>query len=351
MSHPKSNNIPKEDIHAILALYGLDAPFCEQKQYIHYTGQQGDGLVKIILSVLFENRKSVVIKILREQDDLQKEQTKIEKQSVFSEFMRQSGIKTPRRYMANGRFCNEYTYHGVACNVTIEDHCGEEIKRIDTDIAYKIGTLMARMHTLSLENHCQIGCGTLFSAAYWNDVDAFERFCQIGKDKNLDQRIVAQLEKLRLEKLQTLRALWDRLPRAAVQGDISINNLVLGEDGLTVFDYNNAGDEVLISDLVMEGLLTAYEMDIPENADKRYREKLFPALLKGYLSVRQLSEAEANAAWIIYTLYHALWFTRVVYNEDSLEKLAEKKNYAAANRLLLQMLADMTEPDDGRFRR
>lgn len=351
MRDPKSNGVPKSDIHAILALYALDAPFSEQKEYINYTGQQGDGLVKIILSVLLENGKHLVIKILREQDDVEKERTKIEKQSAFSELIRKNGIRTPMRYMANGRYCNEYIYNGVTCNVTVEDHCGEEIRQIDTDIAYKIGVLMARMHIISLENNCQIGCGTLFSAAYWNDVDAFERFSQIGQDKHLDQLVVTQIKKLHDEKLQAIRAVWDRLPRAAVQGDISINNLVYGQDELTVFDYNNAGDEVLISDLVMEGLLTAYEMGIPKNEDKSYCEKLFPALLNGYLSVRKLSAEEANAAWNVYTLYHALWFTRVVYREDSLEKLVEKKDHSAANRLLRQMLADMAEPDDGRFRR
>ena len=137
----------------------------------------------------------------------------------------------------------------------------------------------------------------------------------------------------------------------AIQGDISINNLVYGEDELIVFDYNNAGDEVLISDLVMEGLLTAYEMDLPKGADQSCREQFFPAMLNGYLSNRKLSEEEANTAWIVYTLYHSLWFSRVVYNDDSLEKLVEKEDYAAANRLLVQMLADMTENDDGRFRK
>lgn len=255
------------------------------------------------------------------------------------------------RYTANGRYCNEYFYNDLPCNVTVEDHCGEEIMEITTDVSYKIGELMARMHILSLENKCEIGCGTLFSAAYWNDVDAFPRFCEIGKDEKLDQAIVEEIKKLHDEKLEAIRAVWDRLPKAAVQGDISTNNLVYGEDELTVFDYNNAGDEVLISDLVMEGLLTAYEMDLPEGADKSMRERFFPALLDGYLSIRKLSEEEASTAWIVYTLYHALWFSRVVYKDDSLEKLVEKKDYAAANMLLAQMLIDMNESDDGRFRK
>ena len=347
----EKKKVQESVIHSVLELYGLDAAFSEQKEYINYNGEHGDNLVKVILSVLLENGKRVVIKILHEQDDLLKDRAKIEKQSAFSEFMRQNGIKTPMRYMANGRYCNEYIYNDLPCNVTVEDWCGEEIMEINTDISYKIGELMARMHILSLENKCEIGCGTLFSAAYWNDVDSFQDFCEIGKNENLNQTIIEQIKKLHDEKLEAIRAVWDRLPKAAVQGDISINNLVYGEDELIVFDYNNAGDEVLISDLVMEGLLTAYEMNLPEEADQSCREQILPALLNGYLSIRKLSEEEANTAWIVYTIYHSLWFSRVVYNDDSLEKLVKKEDYAAANRLLAQMLADMTESDDGRFRK
>lgn len=347
----EKKKVQESVIHSVLELYGLDAAFSKQKEYINYNGEHGDNLVKVILSVLLENGKRVVIKILHEQGDLLKDRAKIEKQSAFSEFMRQNGIKTPMRYMANGRYCNEYIYNDLPCNVTVEDWCGEEIMEINTDISYKIGELMARMHILSLENKCEIGCGTLFSAAYWNDVDSFQDFCEIGKNENLNQTIIEQIKKLHDEKLEAIRAVWDRLPKAAVQGDISINNLVYGEDELIVFDYNNAGDEMLISDLVMEGLLTAYEMNLPEEADQSCREQILPALLNGYLSIRKLSEEEANTAWIVYTIYHSLWFSRVVYNDDSLEKLVKKEDYAAANRLLAQMLADMTESDDGRFRK
>lgn len=344
----EKQKVQESVIHSVLELYGLDAAFSEQREYINYNGEYGY-LVKVILSVLLETGKRVVIKILHEQDDLLKDRAKIEKQSAFSEFMRQNGIQTPMQYMANGRYCNEYVYHDLPCNVTVEDWCGEEILEINTDIAYKIGELMARMHILSLENNCEIGCNTLFSAVYQNDVDAFLDFCEIGKNEKLDQAMVEQIKKLHDQKLEVVRAVWESLPKAAVQGDISINNLVYKEDELVVFDYNNAGDEVLISDLVLEGLLTAYEMDLPEGADQGYRELIFPALLNGYLSIRKLSEQEANAAWIVYTLYHSLWFSKVVYNDDSLEKLVARGDYAGANRLLAQMLADISEVDDGRF--
>ena len=107
---------------------------------------------------------------------------------------------------------------------------------------------------------------------------------------------------------------------------------------------------MLISDLVMEGLLTAYEMELPDGTPASYREQIFPALLKGYLSVRPLSEAERKTAWEVYTLYHGLWFTRIVYNDESLDSLVKKGDYETANHLLKQMLTDMQETDDGRFR-
>ena len=72
--------------------------------------------------------------------------------------------------------------------------------------------------------------------------------------------------------------------------------------------------------------------------------------MNGYLSVRKLSEKEAEAAWVAYTLYHGLWFTRIMYNEDSLEKLVEHGDFSSANKLLRKMLDDMTEENDGRFR-
>ena len=341
--------IETEVIETILHRYGFLGKVTEQKSYIHAIEE--NGWMKLIFRVTLEDGTMLVIKFLHEDDDPVAEMTKIENQSIFSERVRNSGIRTPKRYQADGRYCTTYTYHDRPCQVTVEDWCGEEIMQITTDIAYEIGTLMARMHLISLEHGCIIGHRTLFSAAYWNDVDVFPEFCEITKDERLDQGVAAQIKSLREEKLERIRAIWETLPKAAVQGDISINNLVHDEKGLIVFDYNNAGDEVLISDLVMEGLLTAYEMDLAEGIPASYREQLFPALLKGYLSVRALSEAECTAAWEVYTLYHGLWFTRIVYYDDSLDSLVKKGDYDGANRLLMKMLTDMQESDDGRFRR
>lgn len=343
------NMVENEVIRALLTLYGFDPAFTGQKSFIH--GFAPEGWFKLIFRVTLADGRMLVLKLLHEEEDTAAEMAKVERQSAFSEVMRAHGIRTPARYQADGRYCNAFTYRGTPCVVTVEDWCGDEIREITPDIARQIGALMARMHVLSLENRCTIGHGTLFSAACENDVDAFPRFCELTQDERLDQAVSDRIRALHDEKLAKLRAVWDTLPRAAVQGDISVNNLVLTADGLTVFDYNNAGDEVLISDLVLEGLLTAYEMDLPEGVPSEARKALFPAFLAGYLSVRPLNDAECRAAWEIYTLYHGLWFTRILYNDDSLSAWVKKGDYDAANALLRRMLADMEEADDGRFRR
>lgn len=343
-------NFPENDIKAILNLYGFDEVFGKQKEYINYGDERGR--IKVVLSVLVGRGKRVVIKILNAKEgNLLKEREKIEKQSAFSEFLRRNGIATPKYYMSNEKYCNEYVYNNLSCNVTVEDWCGEEITEINADISYKIGELMARMHICSFEKGYTIGCGTLFSAVDRNDVDVYDEFCKICENEYLDRATVEQIKKYRNRKLDAIRSKWARLPQAAVQGDISINNLVYGKDGLVVFDYNNSGDVVLVSDLVLEGLLTAYEMDLYKGADSNVRKQLFLELLSGYLSLRKLSEEEAETAWNIYTLYNALWFSKIIYNENSLKKLVDKEDYASANRLLCQMLTDITECDDGRFRR
>ncbi len=44
-------------------------------------------------------------------------------------------------------------------------------------------------------------------------------------------------------------------------------------------------------------------------------------------------------------------FSRILYNENSLEKLVQNEDYTSANRLLELILENMTEYDDGRFRK
>ena len=102
------NTMEREEIEYILRLYGFEEGSSTQKLYLRHTDD--NGYVKLIFGVTLESGKTLVIKILHEDDDLTQERQKTDKQSAFSEAMRSYGIRTPVRYQANGKYCNEYIY-------------------------------------------------------------------------------------------------------------------------------------------------------------------------------------------------------------------------------------------------
>ena len=336
---------------AVLKTLKLFQPDFEPDVIETYLLANEPGYRKFITGVIDCNGQRAVVKLVHEDDDLTAEREKIERQSAFSEQLRATGILTPRRYTSNGQYCVfADTSDGPLC-AFVEDYCGREITQISESLAARIGSLLGQVHSVSEEKGIRIGCGTLFGAAVENDVNAFDKLCKICEDERIDSDTVSRIRSLYLEKMSALRDVWDTLPCAATQGDISINNLVDTGEDLILFDYNNAGDEVLVSDMVLEGLLTAYEMNLPEDAPQEVPQRLFLSFWEGYRSVRSLTQEERKTAWDIYVLYDSLWFTKIVYKPDSLEQLLKNGDVSRANIRLRKMLADLERQNDGRFER
>ncbi len=336
--------ISHEILQSILNRYEFSEPLVSHDIYLQYEDAH---MTKLIVGVALADNRRLVVKLTHDQRDFVGQGIITERQSAFSELLRTHEIRTPQRYKSGGSYCTLTTVDGIPYHTTLEDWCGYELTEIQVDVAYRIGALMARMHTVALDSGFCIGRRTIFDGVGENDVDVYPDFCRICEDPRLDSTLVESIKELYEQKRQRARALWLSLPKAATQGDFSINNLTLGVDGeLTVFDYNIAGDEVLVSDMVLEGLFVAYQMDLPHDAPLAYRERIFPAFYEGYLSVRPLTEMECTVAWELYTMYHSLWGSTV----DALEAYMSAGQVNEANRLLSDILAHLQEQDDGRFR-
>ena len=91
----KETIFPKRTVQAVLRTYGFDGAFCEPKEYISFVDDD-EKLVKLIFSVWLAEERRVVVKILHEEGDLLADREEIERQSAFSECMRQNG-STPGR--------------------------------------------------------------------------------------------------------------------------------------------------------------------------------------------------------------------------------------------------------------
>lgn len=323
-------------VRRALAQYGFTGEILGVTSYIDYR-EADRSYAKHILKADLDDHPPLVVKFTRDRP-----RGVIEEESRFSEHLRARGLPTPRRYQCGGAYCTTCSLDGLSLDVTVEDWCGDELKAIDRRTAYLIGELMARIHRISLEDGCRIGAATLFSAAEKNDVNRYDRFEALCRDKRLDSALVRRICGLYQEKMARLTRKWPALPVCAVQGDVSINNLHLGRDGLVIFDFNNAGDVVPVSDAILEGLLTAYEMELADGLQDADRPELFHAFLRGYRSVRSFTPEELDVAWDIYTLYNGLWFTRITFSENSLEQLLSRGEYEQANQLLSSIYADMT---------
>lgn len=324
-------NIELINLTDVLALYDITEQISDYKFFINgYNNETSE--MKVIVKVQFQNRDPLVLKFVRENHH---PHHIIEKQSEFSEYLRHNGILTPKRYRSGNRYCITYTLNDIYLDVTVEDYLGEAIKTINYKHAYQIGQLMARIHNISEKGNCNIGAETIFNVVGYNEVSGYDRFVELGERGKIDSEMYRKIKEIYSEKIERIKLLWHKFPRFATQGDFSINNLSYVGEELGIFDYNIAGDVTLVGDLVLEGLLTANEMDLDTGLSDTNREELFKHFYNGYTEERPLTKDEQDVFNDIYSISSGLWFTKIVYNENSLSKLVECNNTDKV-KLLLQ---------------
>ncbi len=325
----------------ILALYNITAQISDFNFFINgYNDKTSE--MKVITKVDFVNRSPVVVKFIRENNH---PHNIIENQSKFSEYLRKQGILTPKRYTSRGNHCIKYKLNDMYLDVTVEDYLGEEIKTIDFKLANKIGKLMAKIHNISESGNCHIGTNTIFNVVGYNEVSGYDKFVELWERGKIDSEIYKKIIKVYSDKLKRIKLSWVKLPKYATQGDCSINNLTYIGDEIGIFDYNIAGDETLIGDMVLGGLLTANEMDLAEGLSNTDRMELFRSFYNGYVNERTLTVDEKKILGDVYALSSGLWFTKIDYNENSLMKLVERNEYDKADLLLQEIYKTLCKDD------
>ncbi len=124
------------------------------------------------------------------------------------------------------------------------------------------------------------------------------------------------------------RCLW----RAAIQGDFSDTNIILKKDNSLkgLIDFNISGDEVLVNDMITQGIFVCYIMDLEENLQYDDRFYLFNIFVSEYPKYRRLKNTETVVLNNIYRIVFTFLWIRV----DALEKFIEHKDTVNITRLL-----------------
>ncbi|MEK5061710.1 hypothetical protein BK126_10035 [Paenibacillus sp. FSL H7-0326] len=175
--------ITLQHIQEILSEYRISARIVDTHHYIEQYRDHPTFRAKFILRVDFLDHKSVVMKLVQQEEH---PRLIIEQQSIFSELMRRNGILTPKRYIAGEHYCISYVINDLSLDVTVEEYLGEEIKTIDIEIAGKAGQLMGRMHAISEKEGAHIRVDSIFNVVGYNEVSGYERFRELGEAGQLN---------------------------------------------------------------------------------------------------------------------------------------------------------------------
>jgi len=345
--------ITPERLSPILREYGIGA---EIKEISLLANEQENGIVHMTAKLTVGSRLPLVIKLLR---DPTHPHNQIERQCVFAEHLRHNGISTPEHYAKNGCFCLERPIGGVRVNITLEDYCEGKLTAIDGDTAAKAGEMMARIHRMSFRDNFKIGSPTRYSAIGQTAVSGIDHFRELTeraeesqvksityphrycKKPELCREIIAIYD----HKIAGAADVWGRLPCSAVQGDFLVGNMIMDDGRLGLIDFSRAGDETLIGDMILEGLLLSQEGSLADNLTDSDRSTIFRRFLDGYRAVCPLTSDERIAACEIYPAISALWFRRV----DELERLMTTAGDCDAADSYLEETYDMINADARRI--
>lgn len=265
----------------------------------------------------------------------------IEEQSRFSEKLRQEGINTAERFSVSDDYCHTIQLRGKSFNATLERFMGDEIKAIDQKTVTSMAELMAQMHTCSETHDLHLSTGTIWNMlSQSTDVSrGYEYFkalksMPIKKSAKFDQLIYQDIMSQYDKRLWALEKAQSKLPTFAVQGDFSTNNMTISDKGLSIFDYNIAGDEALICDAVIQGLFVSREMDLKSGLKEADRPMLFDTFMSVYTENRPISKEEKAIMNDVYALADSFWFTPILFSDNSLKKRVEAGDVYAVNHLM-----------------
>ena len=273
-------------IHSVMAAFRLPRP-CEWR-LLPKSAVKRDGLVR----VAFGEHPPVLARLHDPELYLRAD---IENQTLFRSFLHAGGIPVPKLYRdRRGRLFTDFRIDDETWLVTVEEWiAGEPPHAVTPSLITLLGSTLARMHLTAASCAVSFGHGTGMSL--FSESDEYDR--NAG-------RLRSSVERLGLESAgsaglfavwglarERLSGLWPGLPRGPVHGDFAEYNVLLDEteDLKAVLDFNRAGDDVFVNEVVHACLR------FPSFGDEGHDRANIARFMNAYESVRSLSETERLA--------------------------------------------------------
>lgn len=270
--------------------------------------------LRLLYKINLQNDLQLVCRISREAHYSKK---LMEQQSLFSEKLRAYGLPTAKKYRLYAANEPSFVFDFQNCHVTLEQYVGIDLDTVELQTFYQLGTFLGNIHFISEHDPSQIDYSPIYRAiregrATFNRVLAHS-------DPALGQRQdVKAVQALHDEMVFRLREGLAQLPHGAVHGDLgAFNNLVTMGGRLSIIDFNLAGDEPFLCDLLTCFYASIYKYTWRDRLQGIDHQQAFSQFLLGYASRRKLTHEELQQFSLAAALFDGLFYCKAILEEYS----------------------------------
>jgi len=271
-----------------MALFGIEGRVTDILEFLNKDEDiDGQRQIRVIMAVKTEE-KVVVFKLVHE-SMFSKEL--IESQIEFSQKLREAGVNTTYQYRTKTGYVIEVMLEGFKFCLTCEAFIGNKPEALTADLEYELGKTLGKMHRISEDRQMEIG----FSRVYHEVMNksSYRKVWGNAYPDWVEKTWIDQMTEKHDSLMEEIQSEFAKLPKAAVQGDIfGVNNVAVTEEGIAIYDYNLASDEVLVGDFLMCWYRTIADKSMHVFLNESNVQMMWEAYADGYLESRPLSKIE-----------------------------------------------------------
>lgn len=248
--------------------------------------------------------------VCRISNEIKYTQSLINQQSSFAMFLWFNGMITPYKLLSKEGYCAKIYIDNELYNVTLEEYLGNDITEVSLSLFYEMGKILGKMHKLSPEFYMKINYSTVSKAIQTKEA-SFDKILKKLNRQIKDNYLIDNIAKLHNNLILELSDAWCLLPHGAVHGDLGIfNNMVETRNGIGIIDFNLAGDEVYLGDVLASFYSSIHKYDWADKINKIDLDKALNYFFKAYGAERRFQDLEKKYYSKVAALFDGIFYCK-----------------------------------------
>lgn len=221
-------------------------------------------------------------------------------QARLCELYAEAGLNVPRRLQGEDSLPYMTLNRNGQKAFAVVEHWmpGGEPELLDINLIGQAGEWLGQMHRVCEDEDIPFSSESpwgMFGMEDELDQDA-QSLKTALQESSADRTLYEELYALYARKRTKLKECWFDLPRGAVQGDFSLNNLLVNNEGrlCSIIDYHLAGTDAFVGHFAGEGAFLSYAAERMDDDSEETGDKYFNAFFEGYSKNRRFTPQELD---------------------------------------------------------